>query len=246
MARSGTTHRARNQKPANADPALGATSRTLSLSRRAETGASIGAPDVPRDPDLEVLARECAIQIEREVSTMKSLVDEFSKFVRFPQARLGPPTSTPSSVKLWSFSADASMESRSTRNSLLPLPQIKADSELLRRVIVNLIDNAAEAMEGSRNRELTILTRNSHIGEMLEIVVCDTGRGISPEDKDKLFLPHFSTKNRGTGLGLAIASRVIAEHNGSIRVEDNLPTGSRFIVCLPAMEVAAIPLGSEV
>ncbi|HXN64210.1 MAG TPA: ATP-binding protein [Candidatus Acidoferrales bacterium] len=216
------------------------------LTRRAETAASAGAPDVPRDPDLEVLARECAIQIEREVSTMKSLVDEFSRFVRFPQARLGPADVNSVVSEALEFFRGR-LDGISVRAELGPaLPQIKADGELLRGVVVNLIDNAAEAMEGSRNRELTILTRNSHIGEMLEIVVCDTGRGISPEDKDKLFLPHFSTKNRGTGLGLAIASRVIAEHNGSIRVEDNLPTGSRFIICLPAMDVAAIPLASEV
>jgi signal transduction histidine kinase len=111
---------------------------------------------------------------------------------------------------------------------------------------VNLIDNAAEALEGSVAKQLAVITRASHLGEMLEIVVCDTGRGISPEDKDRLFLPHFSTKNRGTGLGLAIASRVIAEHNGTIRVEDNSPVGSRFIICLPAVEVAAVPLVSEV
>jgi PAS domain S-box-containing protein len=215
------------------------------LSRRAETEASTGARDVPRDPDLEVLARECAIQIEREVSTMKSLVDEFSKFVRFPQARLAPADVNAVVREALEFFRGR-LEGISIHAELSPaLPQIKADCELLRSVIVNLIDNAAEAMEGSLTKKLTVLTRNSHIDEMLEIVVCDTGPGISPEDKDKLFLPHFSTKNRGTGLGLAIASRVIAEHNGSIRVEDNLPTGSRFIVCLPAMEVAAIPLASE-
>jgi signal transduction histidine kinase len=67
--------------------------------------------------------------------------------------------------------------------------------------------------------------------------VSDTGHGISPQDKDRLFLPHFSTKNRGTGLGLAIAARIVAEHGGSIHVEDNLPVGSRFLVELPAAEL---------
>ena len=65
----------------------------------------------------------------------------------------------------------------------------------------------------------------------------DSGHGISPEDKERLFLPHFSTKERGTGLGLAIASRIIAEHNGTIRVEDNLPIGARFLIRFPAVEV---------
>jgi signal transduction histidine kinase len=72
--------------------------------------------------------------------------------------------------------------------------------------------------------------------DTIEIAVTDTGHGISPEDKDKLFLPHFSTKDRGTGLGLAIAARIIAEHGGSLRVEDNRPVGSRFLIELPVAE----------
>jgi len=126
------------------------------------------------------------------------------------------------------------------------LPPLRADSELLRGVLVNLIDNAAEALEGSPAKELLVATRTAGHGEALEIIVADTGRGISPDDKDKLFLPHFSTKDRGTGLGLAIAARVAAEHHGSIRVEDNSPVGSRFILRLPAAEVAIAPVGSGV
>jgi two-component system nitrogen regulation sensor histidine kinase NtrY len=70
----------------------------------------------------------------------------------------------------------------------------------------------------------------------VEIIISDSGHGISPEDKERLFLPHFSTKERGTGLGLAIASRIIAEHNGTIRAEDNLPTGTTFVIRFPAAE----------
>jgi len=75
----------------------------------------------------------------------------------------------------------------------------------------------------------------------VELEVSDTGHGISPEDKNKLFLPHFSTKSRGTGLGLAIASRIVAEHNGTIRIEDNLPIGARFVIRFPAVEPAPAP-----
>ena len=118
---------------------------------------------------------------------------------------------------------------------------IRADGELLRRVLVNLIDNAAESMEGSSVKELLLRTRFNSDRETVEIIVADSGHGISPEDKDRLFLPHFSTKDRGTGLGLAIASRIMAEHHGSIRVEDNLPIGARFILQLPMAEVASAP-----
>ncbi len=126
------------------------------------------------------------------------------------------------------------------------MPSIRADGELLRRVIVNLIDNAAESMEGSSVKELDLRTRFNSDRETVEIIVADSGHGISPEDKDRLFLPHFSTKDRGTGLGLAIASRIMAEHHGSIRVEDNYPIGARFILQLPMAEVAAAPVAPRV
>ena len=95
-------------------------------------------------------------------------------------------------------------------------------------------------MEDSKLRRLSVVTRLREEGDAVEIEVSDTGHGISPEDKERLFLPHFSTKDRGTGLGLAIASRIVSEHNGSLRVEDNEPVGSRFIIRFPAVETAAV------
>src|SRR5207245_6839733 len=98
----------------------------------------------------------------------------------------------------------------------------------------NLIDNAAEALENSAYREIVVSTRTHLDAETIEICVSDTGHGISPEDKDKLFLPHFSTKDRGTGLGLAIAARIVAEHGGSIHVEHIPPDRPRLRVAVPA------------
>jgi len=125
------------------------------------------------------------------------------------------------------------------------LPVVQVDEELLRRVLANLIDNAAEAMEDSKLRRLTVATRLREEGDAVEIEIADTGHGISPEDKERLFLPHFSTKERGTGLGLAIASRIVSEHKGSLRVEDNEPVGSRFIIRFPAAESTAVPASSS-
>jgi signal transduction histidine kinase len=88
-------------------------------------------------------------------------------------------------------------------------------------------------------------TRADDDRETVTLIVADSGHGISPEDKDKLFLPHFSTKDRGTGLGLAISSRIVAEHNGTLRVEDNTPVGARFILQIPVAEVRAAPLSTE-
>jgi two-component system, NtrC family, nitrogen regulation sensor histidine kinase NtrY len=191
--------------------------------------------------EFEKMAAECAGLIEREVQTLESLVDEFSQFARFPSARLAPADLNPivtGALELFLGRLDGI----TVRTDLAAdLPLVKADPELLRRVLANLIDNAAEAMEGSAIRQLTLATRAEIDDDAVIVEVSDSGQGISPEDKEKLFLPHFSTKHRGTGLGLAIASRIVAEHNGSIRVEDNLPTGTKFVIRFPAVEVPVVP-----
>ncbi|MGA8222886.1 MAG: ATP-binding protein [Candidatus Acidiferrales bacterium] len=199
--------------------------------------ASAAKPDGQRN-EFEKLAAECAGLIEREVQTLESLVDEFSQFARFPAARLAPAdvnTIVSSALELFRGRLDG-IELR--KELAVSLPPVKADRELLRRVVANLIDNAAEAMESSGIRQMRVATRVEGDGDAVEIEISDSGHGISPEDKERLFLPHFSTKERGTGLGLAIASRIVAEHNGTIRVEDNLPMGTRFVIRFPAAEVA--------
>jgi PAS domain S-box-containing protein len=189
--------------------------------------------------ELEQLTAECAALIQSEVTALKTLVDEFSQFARFPTVKLV--SADLNAIVLSALDVfGGRLEGVTLRTALAPdLPSAKADPELLRRVLVNLIDNAAETLEGSTVKELALSTRLSEDGESFEIVVADSGHGISPEDKDRLFLPHFSTKERGTGLGLAIASRIVAEHHGTLRVEDNVPVGARFIVRLPAVEVQA-------
>jgi two-component system, NtrC family, nitrogen regulation sensor histidine kinase NtrY len=190
--------------------------------------------------EMGALVAECAGLIEREVHALESLVDEFSQFARFPSARLAP-----SDINQIVGGALARFQGRLDGIQLSTelaahLPAVKVDEELLRRVLTNLIDNAAEAMEDSTLRRLSVVTRAREEGDAVEIEIADTGHGISPEDKERLFLPHFSTKERGTGLGLAIASRIVSEHNGSLRVEDNEPVGSRFIIRFPAIEPTAV------
>lgn len=191
----------------------------------------------PRDIELTKLVHECSRLIEREVSTLAALVNEFSQFVRFPTAKLtatNANTIVHEAVEVFSGRLDGiTLKTTLGEN----LPPVRADGGLLRSVVVNLIDNAAEALENSTFREILISTCAHPDAETVEICVSDTGHGISPQDKDKLFLPHFSTKNRGTGLGLAIAARIVAEHGGTIHVEDNQPVGSRFLVELPAAEL---------
>ncbi len=120
------------------------------------------------------------------------------------------------------------------RTELAPdLPNVLADPEAIKRALANLVDNAAEAMQGSMVREIQISTSLVSNRDMVEVAVADSGHGVTQELKEKLFLPYFSTKKRGTGLGLAIVSRIVEDHHGSIRVEENKPVGTRFIVELP-------------
>jgi len=109
------------------------------------------------------------------------------------------------------------------------------------------VDNAAEAMRDSMVKRLLVATRpTSH--DTVELLVADTGCGVSADDKEKLFLPYFSTKHRGTGLGLAIVSHILTEHGARIRVEDNHPSGAQFYVEIPAVvqEPVAIEAGVRV
>ncbi|MGB6198406.1 MAG: ATP-binding protein [Candidatus Acidiferrales bacterium] len=218
---------------------LSAQRLTRFLDRQGAAAAGAQAPELVR------LAGECAALIQREVTTLESLVKEFSDFARFPTARLEP--LDPNAIVQSALDIfQGRLDGVRVRATFEPgLPAIRADAEQLRRVLVNLIDNAAESMEGSSVRELTVETRADEDRETVTLIVADSGHGISPEDKDKLFLPHFSTKDRGTGLGLAISSRIVAEHNGTLRVEDNTPVGARFILQIPVAEVRAAPLTTE-
>jgi len=129
------------------------------------------------------------------------------------------------------------------RTFLAPdLPSVMADPEAIKRALANLVDNAAEAMQDALFREIQISTVLVASRDVVEITVADTGHGVTRELKERLFLPYFSTKKRGTGLGLAIVNRIVEDHHGSIRVEENKPVGARFVVELPLVpETAAVP-----
>jgi signal transduction histidine kinase len=108
------------------------------------------------------------------------------------------------------------------------------DCEQIKRALVNLIDNAAEAMaEIPGDRSITVITREIPERKSLELIVADTGPGIPPKNRERIFDPYFSTRKHGTGLGLAIVSRIVAEHQGRIRAQGNSPRGARFIIELP-------------
>jgi PAS domain S-box-containing protein len=193
----------------------------------------------PVTPESQRILRDCAAIIAREVQDVKNLADEFSRFSRFPAAQPAPHNLN-DVVK----NAVEVFESRLTGIQLMvdldpALPLVNVDPEQIKRVIVNLVDNAAEAMQDSLVKRLYIATR-ALPPESVELLVADTGTGISAEDKERLFLPYFSTKGRGTGLGLAIVNHILSDHGASIRVEDNTPCGARFLVEIPALAERAV------
>ncbi|MGH9521909.1 MAG: ATP-binding protein [Terriglobales bacterium] len=185
------------------------------------------------DPQSLGVIRGCADTIAGAVETVRTLVDEFSTLARFPTAQ-----PQPSDINGVVDSALAMFTGRmdgiTVHTELASdLPKVLADPEAIKRALANLIDNAAEAMQETMVREVYISTALAPDREAVEIVVADTGHGVTDDVKEKLFMPYFSTKKRGTGLGLAIVSRIIEDHRGVIRVEENKPIGTRFIVELP-------------
>jgi hypothetical protein len=193
----------------------------------------------PDEASLQVV-RACTQTIGSAVETVRRLVDEFSVLARFPASN-----PKPADINEVIESALAMFNGRldgiGLRKSLAPqLPKVMADAEAMKRAVANLVDNAAEAMQDSLVREIQISTSLVASHDAVEIVVADSGHGVTSELKEKLFLPYFSTRKRGTGLGLAIVSRVIDEHHGSIRVEENKPVGARFIVELPVVPEAVL------
>ena len=111
------------------------------------------------------------------------------------------------------------------------MPHVRLDAEQIRRVIINLVDNAIEAMQ--QRGHIVIETQLDAGNSVARVIVADDGPGIPADESAKLFLPYYSTKGRGSGLGLAIVRRIIAEHGGSIDVGDNTPRGTRFTIELP-------------
>ncbi|MDH3746346.1 MAG: ATP-binding protein [Acidobacteriota bacterium] len=181
------------------------------------------------DSELGRALEEGVEIISNEVRTMESLVDEFSRF-----ARMQPPRPTETDM------------TKLVRETLMLYDGIKTGVEIegridsdaatavldraqIKRVLINLLDNAVDATEPPGSVRVSLHKANGR----LEIEVADTGPGIPASAREKLFLPHFSTKGRGTGLGLSIVHRIVDEHHGTVTVADNSPHGTVFSIQLP-------------
>ena len=210
----------------------------LSAERLARNLIGDGAGTEPEPsrltPRLVQMVRDCTGMIGTEVAALQRLVDEFSTFARLPRAKLEP-TSLNEVVKQALILFEGRLTRVALECSLDPeLPELLIDGQQIRQVLVNLIANALEFIDLSPDqRELRICTHYVRERELAALIVSDTGPGIPPEHRERIFEPDFSTRKRGTGLGLAIVNRIIAEHHGRIRVLENRPHGATFQVELP-------------
>jgi len=166
--------------------------------------------------------------IVSEVSQLSRMVDEFAKFARMPAVHLRH-------TQLAEILQQAAALYRDVKPNVSVSVEVADDIELLmdpeqiRRAVGNLLKNAVEATDSG---EIRVTARRAPHRVVIE--VADPGRGVPDRDKEKLFLPYFSTKGRGTGLGLAIVHRIVRDHDGQIHVHDNQPRGTRFEIELPA------------
>jgi two-component system, NtrC family, nitrogen regulation sensor histidine kinase NtrY len=207
--------------------------------RSTENGENISAngngSEQPDEHHVANVIAECTDTINREVAGLKAMVDEFSRFARLPAVRLEA-----SDLNAVVRQAVGLYEDRLNGVSIEmdlqeKLPAAMLDAEQMRRVFVNLIDNALNALaESKEERRITIRTSHDEERSMLIAEVSDTGQGIQPTDFKRLFQPYFSRRHSGTGLGLAIVQRIILEHHSRIRAETNYPRGARFVIELPA------------
>jgi two-component system nitrogen regulation sensor histidine kinase NtrY len=190
-------------------------------------------------PNARALTEECTATIISEVESLKALVDEFAQFARMPAPRLVPGNLHALLDETLGLYDGLFRAIRIERAYAPDLPAVRLDAEQIKRVVINLIDNAVEAIGAMEQAPepatglITLSTSHEPANGIVRLVVADNGPGISTADREKLFMPYYSTKRRGSGLGLAIVRRIIIEHGGSIEVGDNAPRGTRFTIDLP-------------
>ena len=174
---------------------------------------------------------ECTQIIINQVDELKNLVNEFSRFARLPQLTLAPQDLNALVQETLLLYQEVQPRITLDFQPGLDLPPLLLDREQVKRMVLNLLDNALAAISGTGT--ITVSVKGDLPKERVKLIVADTGVGIPDRDKDRIFEPYCSTKRGGTGLGLAIVNSIVSEHQGFLRVEDNVPRGTRFIIDIP-------------
>ena len=180
------------------------------------------------------LLAECVQTIIREGEALKTLVDEFSTFARLPAVRPEDADLHQILESTLSLYNGRVQDVQVEREYAADMPRVRMDPGQMKRVFINLVDNALEAMSGGIGPKiLKIRTRHYPAQRSVRIEIADTGPGFPKEYQDSLFLPYFSTRRGGTGLGLAIVRQVVSDHQGQVRAEPDAPAGTRIVIDLP-------------
>ena len=183
-------------------------------------------------PEDSKVFEECTNMIINQAEGLKRLVNEFSNYARMPSSNPVPDDINQIIEEAAGLYKETGRNIKVIFNGSKDLPEINVDREQIKRVMINLLDNAIASSDAS-GQVIIDLSYDNEL-EAVRIEVSDNGKGIPPENKMRLFEPYFSTKKHGTGLGLAIVNTIIRDHNGFIDVQDNKPNGTRFIIELPA------------
>ena len=180
--------------------------------------------------DSEVFT-DCTNMIIRQVEEMKQLVNEFSKFARMAEIKPEPGDLNAVIEEAVMLYQEGHKELAFELQADRAIPRFRFDRDQIKRVLINLLDNAVAATPGEGTISVTTKLRPALHSAVIEIA--DNGEGIPREYRNRLFEPYFSTKRRGTGLGLAIVNRIVQDHNGYIRIRDNEPRGTVVSIELP-------------
>jgi len=177
---------------------------------------------------------ECTRTIISQVDVLKNLVNEFSRFARLPVTNLSPNDLNAVIEDSVILFQDAHKDIVFDFRKDAGVPVLNIDAEQIKRVMVNLLDNAVAAVSAvDHDGKVEISTCYDKKHNRVRMDIGDNGPGITPEDKTKLFEPYFSTKKTGTGLGLVIVSSIISDHNGFVNVKDNVQGGTIVSIELP-------------
>jgi two-component system nitrogen regulation sensor histidine kinase NtrY len=183
--------------------------------------------------DFDTVFDECSRTIVQEADGLRKLVDEFANFARMPRSNPVPQPLAPVIESTAQLYATAHKNIAVVKEMTPSMPNVIIDNEQMKRVFINLFENAVEAMSGKGR---IWVSAQMTPGGMARIEVADEGPGITAEDRPKLFEPDFSRKKKKSGLGLAIVQRIVNDHSGTIRVEQNAPKGAKFIIELPVKQ----------
>ena len=196
-------------------------------------------------PEKGALLEECTNTIVDQVDQLKRLVNEFSTFARLPAVETAPNDLAQVVEEALVLFREGHGNVHFELTAEGKLPPVEIDPEAVKRVVINLLDNAVAACEAIDQPHVEVRVTHDSLLGVVKLEVSDNGAGVSPEARGRIFEPYFSTKSDGTGLGLAIVAAIVAEHRAYIRLKENEPSGARFVIDFPVRRTDGLRSGLQ-